>query len=104
MEANAVQMCAYLSCSRSVLCTTKNASCCAYILKKTLYFLDAFFREHQIPYVIVFGTLLGAVRNQTIIPWTNDIDIALFDKNVLYSQEIRNKLKQHGYHLFEVIT
>jgi hypothetical protein len=54
------------------------------------------------PYVIVYGTLLGAVRNATIIPWTKDIDIGLFEKNKLYSYEIREELYKHGYHLFEV--
>jgi hypothetical protein len=53
-------------------------------------------------YVIVYGTLIGAVRNETVIPWTKYIDIGLFDKNILYSNEIRDELYKHGYHLFEV--
>ena len=31
----------------------------------------------SVDYYIVQGTALGAARNQHVIPWTNDIDIAL---------------------------
>ena len=97
-----LRTCAHLTCSRSHLCTTKNTSCCAYVLKTALNFLDTFFRKHNMTYVIVYGTLLGAVRNGTVIPWTKDIDIGLFDKKMLYTNKIRDELYKHGYHLFEV--
>lgn len=40
--------------------------------------IDAFCKEQDIKYYIMFGTLLGAVRHKDIIPWDYDIDIAMF--------------------------
>ncbi len=99
---NGVNRCAFLKCSHSSDCTTQNQTCCAYILKHSLVFLDTFFRRHNLSYVIIYGTLLGAVRNSTIIPWTRDIDIGVFNKTYLFTKEIRDELYQHGFHLFNV--
>jgi phosphorylcholine metabolism protein LicD len=38
---------------------------------------DELLTANQVPYLITGGTLLGAVRHQGIIPWDDDIDIAL---------------------------
>ena len=51
------------------------ARCIHYILEK-----------HQIPYIITYGTLLGAVRHKGFIPWDDDFDIYLFDDS--YNQAL----------------
>ncbi|CAF0738876.1 unnamed protein product [Adineta steineri] len=98
---NNISHCAFLTCSHSPQCTTQNVTCCAYIIKHSLLFIDTFFKHHNLSYVIIYGTLLGAVRNKTIIPWTKDIDIGILDKTYLFTKKIRDELYQNGFHLFE---
>lgn len=43
------------------------------ILKK----FDAMCKKHGLEYYAIYGTLLGAVRHQGIIPWDDDIDIGM---------------------------
>lgn len=51
------------------------------ILYEILYMVDDFCTSHDIPYFLVGGTLLGAVRHQGIIPWDDDVDIAMTREN-----------------------
>ena len=46
------------------------------------------FEDHHIDYWICHGTLLGIIRDDELIPWDHDIDIAVWD-----NQEIKNKIK-----------
>ncbi|CAM2699469.1 unnamed protein product [Rotaria socialis] len=98
-----ISECSSLQCSYSTQCTTKNETCCAYILKHFLVFLDGFFRSHNLTYVVIYGSLLGAVRDHTIIPWTHDIDVGYFNSTYLHTNEIRSELYENGYHLFEAL-
>lgn len=47
------------------------------ILKDVVKFCD----EHGIQYYLMYGTLLGAIRHNGIIPWDNDIDICMDREN-----------------------
>lgn len=51
------------------------------ILKKTLFEFDRVCRKNDIKYYLICGGLLGAVRHRDLIPWDDDVDVALTREN-----------------------
>lgn len=43
---------------------------------------DQICRDHDIPYFIVAGTLLGSVRHKEFIPWDDDIDVGVMEEHL----------------------
>ncbi len=51
--------------------------CCLTKVAEILFWLADVFDEHDIPYFILWGTHLGAIRHQGFIPWDMDADIGV---------------------------
>jgi hypothetical protein len=93
--------CAVLECSRDPSCTVHNISCCTYLNYQMLSFLDDFLvsRCLQDEYFVVFGTALGAIRDQSIFPHTEDLDVGMTPMALQYLElnATREELWRHGY-------
>lgn len=51
------------------------------ILYSLLEYIDSVCRKNNIPYSLIGGSLIGAIREGKIIPWDDDVDIILTKKN-----------------------
>jgi phosphorylcholine metabolism protein LicD len=53
--------------------------CCKSHLFELLSYIISVFELYNIEYFLDYGSLLGCVRNNSFIPWDDDIDIAVID-------------------------
>jgi hypothetical protein len=96
--------CPVMMCNKHPSCTVHNTSCCAYLNYQMLSFLHDFLASKCLDkeYLVMFGTGLGAVRNQTVIPWTEDLDLGITPLAVQFLElnETRQELWRHVYSLW----
>jgi len=52
--------------------------------------------RHKIKYTIEGGTLLGAVRHGGLIPWDNDGDFNVLEKDISRIQKLANEFSKYG--------
>lgn len=93
--------CPVMFCSLDPSCTIYNTSCCAFLHYQMLSFLHDFLASKCLldEYLAMFGTGLGAVRNHTIIPWTEDLDVGITPLALQFLElnSTREELWRHGY-------
>lgn len=64
-----------------------------------LKIIDSICRQHNIPYSLYAGSLLGAVRHQAFIPWDDDLDVCMNRSDYDRFLEIWKKSPPEGYFL-----
>lgn len=77
--------------------------CCGVVLFQMLKDITWALTQLGVEHRVIYGTLLGAVRSQTIIPWTCDVDIALPKadyRNVSTYSSVAELLKTNGCHYY----
>lgn len=62
-----------------------------------LSYLHNIFSSHQIDYFLVSGSLLGYARHKKFIPWDDDIDIIIFQKDIPKLLELSNQFATDKY-------
>jgi len=84
--------------------------CLTELLEEMLFKIVQVLEKHKVVHWITYGTLLGLVRDDRIIPWTIDNDIAIFPDKFNRSKGqkyhpihnvIANTLKEEGYYYFQ---
>jgi len=64
-------------CSRDMKTCKFNDNCCADRMYEMLSDVSDFLKSRSVTHFVVAGTLLGAVRDKDIIPYTSDLDIVI---------------------------
>ena len=59
--------------------------------------IDRVCAEHDIPYSLYAGTLLGAVRHQGFIPWDDDLDICMSRADYNRFLKVWEQVQPEGY-------
>ncbi|MDE4306141.1 LicD family protein [Phaeobacter gallaeciensis] len=68
-----------------------------HIYTQILQIFDAF----ELPYYLFAGSALGYVRNGTMLPWIDDLDVILFEEHIPYFEaEVVPFLKACGFNCF----
>ncbi|MDH3602356.1 MAG: LicD family protein [Candidatus Tectomicrobia bacterium] len=69
------------------------------LAERMLYDLDRVLRAHGIRVFMVYGTFLGAIRHQGVIPWDDDIDVGIFGEDESRLLHAQGDLLTYGYRL-----
>jgi hypothetical protein len=60
-------------------------------------FIDELFTKHGIAYCVYSGALLGCIRHGDVIPWDNDLDIMIPNKDAEKVASLENEINGSGY-------
>lgn len=63
---------------------------------RLLVWFDELCRQHNLRYLLCYGSLLGAIRHRGMIPWDDDIDVSMPLPDYEKFISIFNKIKQNS--------
>jgi len=66
-----------------------------------LNYIDEICKANDLTYFIDGGSLLGCYRDESIIPWDDDIDISMLKKDYIQLINLINKDADSGYYLYD---
>lgn len=58
---------------------------------------DSFAKKNEIPYFLLGGNALGAVRHKGFIPWDDDVDIGLYQDDYEKMAQIINQQMDQSF-------
>lgn len=97
---------------KEILMTTTNHSDGLHLFKTTGLFeerelaldhlrdIDDILFAEGVDYCVMFGTLLGLLRHDDLIPWDDDLDIIIFDIDQ-FEKKCRHQLEDRGYVVYD---
>jgi phosphorylcholine metabolism protein LicD len=71
------------------------------LLYQMMYDVTRLFEKHDINYWVDGGSMLGAIRHGGIIPWDDDLDVAILEENVhkLLTTKFKKDLDKYDYNI-----
>ena len=66
--------------------------------------LKKVFDKHNITFFLFFGTLLGAVREEDIIAYDDDVDIGILDEDEAKIMPLEKEFKDMGYYVMQTTS
>ena len=55
------------------------------------------FTKNKINYIISYGSLLGAIRHNKIIPWDDDADLIIYRQDIDKILNLKDEFNKHGW-------
>lgn len=71
------------------------------IVLQTLVTIDRICRDNDLKYMLMYGSLIGAVRHKGYIPWDDDIDIVMPRQDYYKLMDLINK-EDHGINFISI--